>query len=523
MAEIFQESTWNGVAVDTYTNTTTGRIQIYSKGFGPLGGLGGVLIAESVPKDGKSDWRLVDSARYRREINNERDDNGQLPYTEAQFENQFFGDGARKFNNDRAAVLNKPGTSSLNERQGFYDNRVPFTSNPTGNQERVNSDGTVTNTRVVNPTALPDPDNDSLATVPLSGGGNGSNSGDGGAGDGSGGDNIGTGTDSSTGTGSLDGNNGGGGTTGDDTRDDESSEPITVNDVNIDAFDGSTNTGGDEGALITYPSIEPPAGLEYDFVSFTAYDYNPSGVSLTTKTYTHAGTKYETIILPIQPTISETNSVSWTSDQLNDIQKGFADLSGGIIELIGEGSNLRLKGAIQQGKDAINNLINKNDTTKAALVAFFAGQAVGANILGRSTGAIINPNLELLFSGPSLRSFNFNFRLTPRNKDESQSIRKMIRAFKRNSAVQRGKELFLMSPRVFDIQYQYKGGGQHPYLNKIKPCALTSFNVNYTPDGSYMVFGSTGSLTAYEITLSFTELNPIYADEYGDSATDMGF
>lgn len=526
MAEIFQESTWNGVAVDTYTDTTTGRIQVYSKGFAPLGGLGGVLIAESVPNNGTSDWRLVESARYRREINNQRDDDGQIPYTEAQFENQFFGDGTRHFNNNRAAVLNKQGTSSLNERQGFYDNRVPFTSNPTGNQERVNSDGTVTDAQVVNPGAVPDPSAEPEAVVPLGGAGeSGSGLGDaGGSGTGSGGDTTGTGEDSSSGTENLnpsDPNTGG--TTGDDNTNDDSTETSTTTNPNDTAFDDSTLTGGEEGGVINYPSITPPAGLEYDFVSFTAYDYNPSGVSLSQQQYTHGGTKYETINLPIQPTITETNSVSWTSDQLNDIQKGFANLATGGINFLGDGNGYELKKALQEGTAALKKYVD-NPTTSKAMVAYFAGQAVSANIIGRQTGAIINPNLELLFSGPSLRSFNFNFRLTPRNSTESTSIRKMIRAFKRNSAVQRqSANLFLMSPRVFDIQYQYKGGGQHPYLNKIKPCALTAFNVNYTPDGSYMVFGSTGSLTSYELTLSFTELNPVFADEYGDSATDMGF
>ena len=104
---------------------------------------------------------------------------------------------------------------------------------------------------------------------------------------------------------------------------------------------------------------------------------------------------------------------------------------------------------------------------------------------------------------------------------------KIIRAFKRNSAVQTATSaFFLKSPRIFKLEYIYKGGkdgGQHPYLNKFKPCALTNFAVNYTPDGSYMVFNDTGSLTAYDIQLSFTEIIPVYADDYNGPDTDMGF
>ncbi len=85
--------------------------------------------------------------------------------------------------------------------------------------------------------------------------------------------------------------------------------------------------------------------------------------------------------------------------------------------------------------------------------------------------------------------------------------------------------LFLRSPRLFQLEYIYKEGGQHPYLNKFKPCAMTNFQVNYTPDGSYATFDETGSLTAYDLTMSFSEIIPIYTDDnkYTENPQDMGF
>ena len=51
--------------------------------------------------------------------------------------------------------------------------------------------------------------------------------------------------------------------------------------------------------------------------------------------------------------------------------------------------------------------------------------------------------------------------------------------------------------------------------------ALQSFNVNYTPDGSYMTYED-GSLTQYDVQMSFGEIEPIYADEYdGGDAGDF--
>ena len=61
------------------------------------------------------------------------------------------------------------------------------------------------------------------------------------------------------------------------------------------------------------------------------------------------------------------------------------------------------------------NAILNDPNSGPALTAYFAGQAVGANVLGRTAGVTLNPNLELLFKGPNLRTFNFNFRFTPRS------------------------------------------------------------------------------------------------------------
>ena len=170
----------------------------------------------------------------------------------------------------------------------------------------------------------------------------------------------------------------------------------------------------------------------------------------------------------------------------------------------------------------------KDEGTKKQVAAYFAGQAVGNNALvRRATGQVINPNLELLFSGPQMRTFSFNFTLTPRDREEARTCRKIIRAMKRNMSPQRSDtHLFLKTPRIFQLQYIYGEGNQeHPFMNKFKPCACTNFTVNYTPDGSYMTYAGEPSMTSYTIGMSFGEIEPIYADDYkgGSNAVTMGF
>ena len=107
----------------------------------------------------------------------------------------------------------------------------------------------------------------------------------------------------------------------------------------------------------------------------------------------------------------------------------------------------------------------------------------------------------------------------------------MIRAMKRNMTPQRSPQaLFLKTPRIFELEYILgENNEQHPFMNKFKPCACTSFSVNYTPDGSYMTYRGVPSMTSYQIAMTFGEIEPIYADEYGgqsgltDETDNMGF
>ena len=79
-------------------------------------------------------------------------------------------------------------------------------------------------------------------------------------------------------------------------------------------------------------------------------------------------------------------------------------------------------------------------------------------------------------------------------------------------AVQRNEgELFLLTPNIFKVTYHHDGE-PHPFMNKLKPCAMTSFNVSYTPDGNYMTYDD-GGMTGYDVGFTMSEIVPIYADE----------
>jgi len=285
------------------------------------------------------------------------------------------------------------------------------------------------------------------------------------------------------------------------------------------------------GTRKEYGDVWYPQNLsleKQDCIKFSIIEYKPSGLSQeeddkTERIVTLNGNVPSlgkrnilgTITLPIPGGISDSNSVDWSGDQLTEIQKAFANIAQATIS---DGGGAGAQAASNEAQKA------KAPEVKSMVVSKFTEMATGAaNIMQRQYGAIGNPNLELLFMGPSLRTFSFTFRMSPRNPSEAQAIKLIIRYFKQAMSVKRSeKSLLLKSPHTFAISY-LSSNKQHPYLNRFKECALTSCNVNYTPDGNYMTFAGEPSMTSYELQLQFQELVPLYDDEYGTDNATVGF
>ena len=118
--------------------------------------------------------------------------------------------------------------------------------------------------------------------------------------------------------------------------------------------------------------------------------------------------------------------------------------------------------------------------------------------------------------------------MSARENREAQQIRKIIRFFKQGMTVKRAKSsLYLKSPNTFAISYIYaRDGKPHPWMNRIKECALTACTVDYTPLGNFSTYED-GAMVQYNLGLSFSELEPLYDDDYTtidqNSDTSIGF
>jgi hypothetical protein len=232
-----------------------------------------------------------------------------------------------------------------------------------------------------------------------------------------------------------------------------------------------------------------------------------------------------TVILPTPSGISETNGVEWGGQTM-----GPGEALAANVALVGISKGL--KEAANQVSGAIQGSTNSgtNAAVQTAVTTGFAQAAANVgNLLSRTQGAVFNPNLELLFNGPTLRPFSFTFKMSARSKKEADQIIKIIRFFKQGMSPQKTQSsLFLKAPHTFRIQYLYRPAGankDHPYIGQIKECALQNFIVNYTPEGQYATFDD-GVMVSYEIQMQFQELEPVFNEDYGgngDLPTDLLF
>ena len=295
--------------------------------------------------------------------------------------------------------------------------------------------------------------------------------------------------------------------------------------LNTNANNKSTSGGG--GKFIgRYPLNKDRK--KFDFLQVTAKEYKPNsfagGGGMVQDAEDRGMASVGSVYLPMQPGLAESNNVNWSGETLNAIEAAAANIAGSTIDGASKGSKEMMAGLIGGSKDALKTIFDEagGGVTGDDVAAYFAGETVGKNVFTRTTGKILNPNLELLFSGPALRTFSYNYKFTPREEKEAREVRNIIKFFKKQMSPKRKGKIFLESPNVFKLKYIFKSGGQHPFLNKIKLCALQSFNVQYTPDGSYMTYDD-GSMTSYTASMTFQELNPIFEDEIEMSSNDMGF
>jgi hypothetical protein len=253
-----------------------------------------------------------------------------------------------------------------------------------------------------------------------------------------------------------------------------------------------------------------------------------------------------TVVLPIPSGIQDNNAISWGDDTMNSMNAGVA---GYMINQSGQGimgqaatgglATVASAAGVNISPQIANQFLTllaaggitaDNPLLKPAVVSALlknAGYEVSAEtILARGAGIVPNSNLELLFQGPTLRSFSFSWRMSPRSELEAKNVKRIIRFFKQGSSPRKvnsqsgagARSLFLGTPNVFKLSYK-TGNEEISGLNKFKICALVNMSVVYAPDGTWAAYDK-GQPVSLTMSLSFNEIEPVYESDYQTKLSD---
>ncbi len=265
---------WNGMTIYNKIDTSTGQIQGYASASARTAA--SAPLFQSPPTGASqagSEYEIppAQSAEFLRLYNSRSPNASQL--TEAEFQNAFFntsqGGGVNTANSTRASQLNLQ-TDTQNRLYYFNDLRIPGAIHPKTKQI-INASGDASTRQLFGtpPSVLTD------GSIPLSVRG-------------------------------------------------VSDAPIAANRAGI----GGTHNYNGSNRILRYPEMSL-ASLGYDYIQIASYEYVPSGTMADPKnskaTFTtnrlRAKKPRTTIQLPMQPSLTESNSTSWNQDTMNEMQR----------------------------------------------------------------------------------------------------------------------------------------------------------------------------------------------------------
>ena len=226
---------------------------------------------------------------------------------------------------------------------------------------------------------------------------------------------------------------------------------------------------------------------------------------------------YNNIVLYMPEDVSTGFRAQWGG-------KNLTNFASGVLSAAGADGFDKLKRSGDALAGAIGNVsyIAGAQAISKFLSATSGDQISNDDVFGAISGAILNPNTELLFSGVDMRNFVLNFKLVPRDEKEAGAVNSIVAHFKKASLPSRVpdkifgndssiKRNFIGAPKLVRVSFM-SGENEHPFLPRYKMCALTQVDVNYTPDGVYSTYEG-GQPVAIQMSLNFQETKIVFADE----------
>ena len=190
-------------------------------------------------------------------------------------------------------------------------------------------------------------------------------------------------------------------------------------------------------------------------------------------------------------------------------------ITNGINNIGGEGD---FAGALKDAGDTVGSftqdLLDSGGPALKQIGTQIAGSLANlspSQALAVSRGQVYNPNVELLYSSPVLRQFSFEFNFVPRSAIEAAQVNSIIKEFKIWSAPKADGN-YLKVPDIWHISYGNTTTAK--YMNKFKPCAMQSFELqdNASSNAHYTFIDGVPVSTA--IRMAFKEVDIITREDH---------
>lgn len=215
------------------------------------------------------------------------------------------------------------------------------------------------------------------------------------------------------------------------------------------------------------------------------------------------------IALYMPGTMAYTNQQNYNNLQMGGERAAFY---GAGLSLLNDAVRGKIS-AEQLGKNLTPFIGEKLKEGLSSIIGQNSAQAIFASAFG----AVQNPQLELIYTSPSLRNFRFDFMFYPSSPKEATEVNEIVRLLKFHQApeiLSGSAGYFLVPPSEFDIEFCYNGQ-INPNIPKISTCVLTSIYMDYAPKGwaayedtkdiNKPTYGATGMPFAIRLSLSFQE------------------
>ena len=259
------------------------------------------------------------------------------------------------------------------------------------------------------------------------------------------------------------------------------------------------------------------------------------------------------ILLYMPEDVSASYKSNWTGKAFGSLTRDT------LLASSAQGFN-KLKGAGETLTNATERTLALTgaQAIRAATQKITGDNLTNDDVFSTVSGAILNPNAEMLFGGSEFRNISLNYKLVPRNEKEGRNIKEILTTFKRamlpshsiasadvqvfgqgggdSKLTQNGRawhNLWLNPNRTSDIdgkninlglesgfiavpnlcQVTFMTGGDiNRNVPQYKMCAITNCDINYTPDGQWATY-SDGTPVAYTLNISFQETKLLYEED----------